>query len=152
MAVNAATPQDTFDHMLGSGAFSCGWDWWLSVNITGIKPNGYDAEDGWTAQITADDGIGGQAAKTIDHAAVMKAARAVLVTPPRFASTLLTRECSHLLFDNDETDFDAPLADELLQFMVLGGPSFTVFGNAAFSSPSLGSILRRSTKPSGFCI
>ena len=50
----------------------------------------------------------------------MTAARAVLAEPPRFASAGLVRECSHLLFNNDETDFDAPLADELLQFMLLG--------------------------------
>lgn len=117
-AMNTATPQDTFDHMLGSGAF--GWDWWLKVETTGIKANGYDAEDNWTATITAEDGDGGQVTKTIDHKAVLAAARAVLANPPRHASTLLTRECSHLLFNNDETDFDAPLADELLQFMVLG--------------------------------
>jgi hypothetical protein len=120
MPINSATPQDTFDHMIGSGAFSCGWSWWLDVKTTGTKPNGYDADDDWAAEITADNGNGGKAVKTIDHKTVMATARKVLAEPPRFASQGLQRECSHLLFDNDETDFDAPLADELLQFMVLG--------------------------------
>jgi hypothetical protein len=120
MTMNTASPQDTFDHMIGSGAFSCGWDWWLKVSVTGTEPNGYDATDAWQAEITADDGNGGQVTKTIGHQAVMTAARAVLAEPPRFASAGLVRECSHLLFNNDETDFDAPLADELLQFMLLG--------------------------------
>lgn len=118
--INTATPQDTFDHMLGSGAFSAGWSWWLDVQTTGLKENGYDATDEWTAAITADDGNGGTVTKTIDHKTVMAAARKVLAGPPQYASTGLARECSHLIFDNDETDFDAPLADELLQLMVLG--------------------------------
>jgi hypothetical protein len=122
--IDRASAQDTFDHMIGSGAFSSGWDWWISVNVTGTEPNGYDATDAWKAEITADDGDGGRVTKTIDHETVMNAARAVLVSPPRFASAGLARECSHLLFNNDETDFDAPLADELLQFMVLGAIVF----------------------------
>jgi hypothetical protein len=118
--IDRASAQDTFDHMIGSGAFSCGWDWWLDVKVTGTKPNGYDAEDNWKAEITADDGNGGRVTKTIDHETVMKAAQAVLANPPEYASAGLMRECSHLLFNNGETDFDAPLADQLLQYMVLG--------------------------------
>lgn len=116
--MKTATPQDTFDHMLGSGAFQ--WEWWLSVKVTGVQPNGYDVTDDWKAEVTAENGDGGKTTATIDHKAVMKAARAVLADPPQYASALLSRECSHLLFSNDETDFDAALADELLQFMVLG--------------------------------
>lgn len=118
MTINTATPQDTFDHMIGSGAFS--WEWWQNVKVTGTQPDGGDATDDWEAEITADDGNDGTVTVTIGHRDVMKAARAVLAQPPRYASTLLARECGHLVFNADETDFDAPLADELLQFMVLG--------------------------------
>lgn len=118
MGISAATPQSTFDHMLGSGAFQ--WSWWVEVKVTGTKPNGYDATDDWTAEITAEDGNGGTVTKTIDHKTIMQAARAVLAQPPEQVGALLQRECSHLLFEADAADFDAPLADSLLQFMVLG--------------------------------
>jgi len=116
--INTATPQDTFDHMIGSGALS--YEWWHAVDVNGVKANGYDAEDDWSAVISADNGDGGEATVTINHAAVLKAARAVIAKPPRFASDALVRECRHLVFNADETDFDANSADELLQIMVLG--------------------------------
>ena len=116
--IKTASYQDTFDHMLGAGAL--GYEWWHAVDTTGVEPNGYDATPEWSAKITADNGDGGEVTTTINHKAVLKAARQVMASPPKYASDALVRECRHLIFDADETDFDACSADELLQFMVLG--------------------------------
>lgn len=116
--MKTATYQDTFDHMLGSGALS--YSWWHAVDVNGIEPNGYDATPEWSAVITADNGDGGEVTKTINHATVLKAARQVMVKLPQYGSSALEREVRNLIFDADETDFDACSADELLQVMVIG--------------------------------
>lgn len=116
--MKTATPQDTFDHMLGAGAFQ--WSWWLDCQVTGETGATGTVNDDWTAEITAETGDGGKATKTIDHKAILRACRSVMAELPRFASQDLARECRNLIFDADAADFDAPLADELLQFMVLG--------------------------------
>jgi hypothetical protein len=110
--MNTATPQDTQDHILGSGAL--GYEWWHAVTETGM-----DTPD-WSAVITADDGDDGEAIATVNHSAVMKAARAIMKDKPKYASDALVRECRNLVFDADNADFDANSADELLQFIVLG--------------------------------
>lgn len=116
--MKTATPQDTFDHMIGSGALS--YEWWHAVDVNGVKANGYDAEDDWSAVISADNGDGGEATATINHALVLKTARAIIKDHPQYASDALIRESRHLIFNADETDFDACSADEFLQIMVLG--------------------------------
>jgi hypothetical protein len=116
--MTTATPQDTFDHLLGAGAF--GWHWWLDCKVTGETDATGKVRDDWTATLTCETGDGGKATKTIDHKAILAAARKVMADPPRFTGPGLARECAHLIFDPDACDFDAPLADELLQFMVLG--------------------------------
>lgn len=116
--MKTATPQDTFDHMLGSGATM--YSWWLNVEITGLKPNGYDVVNDWAANITAEDGDENEVTVTINHALVLKTARAIIKDHPQYASDALIRESRHLVFDADETDFDACSADEFLQVMVLG--------------------------------
>jgi hypothetical protein len=117
MPINTAKPQDTYDHMFGSGATS--YSWWLSTKTTGVDSN-FKASDDWSVEVTCDDGNEGRKTTTVNHAAVMKAARQVLDTPPKYGSGALVQECKHLIFDNDETDFDAASGDELLQFIVLG--------------------------------
>ena len=116
--MSAAAPQNTFDHMIGSGAFQ--WSWWLNLEVTGETDDTGTVSDDWAAEITCEDGNGGRVTRTIGHKEVMAAARKVMAELPRYASQSLARECSHLVFDADSADFDAPLADELLQFMVLG--------------------------------
>jgi hypothetical protein len=118
MPIKTASPQDTYDHMFGSGATS--YSWWLGTKTTGVDMTAWKAGDDWSVEVTADDGNDGETTVTVDHAAVLKAARQVIKAQPQYSSDALLRECKHLIFDNDETDFDANSADELLQVIVLG--------------------------------
>ena len=119
MSLNQATPQHTYDHMFGSGATS--YSWWLGTKTTGVDMERWKATDDWSVEVTADDGNDGETTVTVDHAAVLRAARQVIKEPPKYASEALVRECKNLLFHADEADFDANSADELLQVLVLGG-------------------------------
>lgn len=111
-----AAPQDTYDHTIGTGALT--FSWWHNSTETGV--DGADATPEWQVTLTADNGDGGETTKAFGHADVLKAARSVLASPPEYASGTLRRECRNLIFDAGEADFDAPAADELLQYIVLG--------------------------------
>lgn len=112
MPIKTASPQDTFDHVFGSGATS--YSWWLDIEITNA-----DTPE-WSARVRVEDGNDSTVTKTVDHATVLAAARKVIKRAPMYSSTALVRECKNLIFDADNTDFDANSADELLQFIVLG--------------------------------
>jgi hypothetical protein len=112
MAMNPATPQDTFDHMIGAGAFQ--WEWWHGLRVTG------EDTPEWTATVTIDNGDDGEVTKTIDHKTVMAAARRFMSNPPKYSGDAARQACRDLVFNRDEADFDADSADQLLQFIVLG--------------------------------
>lgn len=126
--MKTATPQDTFDHVFGSGALQ--WEWWLKTVEHNVSRGDVSAD--WSVDVTADDGNDSQVTVKVDHKRVMKTARYVLAhkgqtaprltpgTPYRAWSESLERECSNLIFRADEADFDAPCADELLQLAMLG--------------------------------
>jgi|HubBroStandDraft_2_1064218.scaffolds.fasta_scaffold570944_1 hypothetical protein len=109
--MNTATPQDTFDHILGTGAFT--YDWWLTADIADA-----DTPD-WAATVTGGE-PGATKTATITHEVVLKTARAILGKRPQYASDALARECRNLIWAADETDFDAASSDELLQVAVFG--------------------------------
>jgi hypothetical protein len=114
--MKTATFTDTFDHMLGSGALQ--FSWWRGCKVTGA-PNGEPTE-AWSAELTAEDGAREHTA-TINHAAVMRAARAIMAGKGgEYVSDATKRECKALVFDADDCDFDAATADEVLQVIVLG--------------------------------
>jgi hypothetical protein len=106
-----ANPQDTWDIVIGCGALD--YEWWHNVTTTG------DDTPAWSATITADNGNGGEVAVTVDHKAVMRAAR-MIMTDAEYVNSALRRECKNLIFNADEMDFDAASGDSLLQVMVLG--------------------------------
>jgi hypothetical protein len=111
--MKSATPQDTQDHMLGSGALT--WSWWLKADVTGE-----DTPD-WAVTLTCETGDeSGTATAAISHAAVMTMARQVIRTRPQYATSETIENCRNLVFNADETDFDACSADQLLQMLVLG--------------------------------
>jgi hypothetical protein len=118
MSLTKATPQDTYDHMFGSGALS--YSWWRGTKTTGVDGATRRASDDWSIKVTCEDGNDGEITVTVDHATVLRAARKVIDSPPKYGSSALVQECKHLIFDNDETDFDANSADELLQYICLG--------------------------------
>lgn len=121
MSINSATPQQTWDHIFGSGCLL--YDWWESVTYRGVDEAGA-VSPGWEADVTAlteaDSDPSSTVTVTVTHADIMAAARKVMKARPRYASDVLGRECRNLVFDVDEADFDAPCADELLQVIVLG--------------------------------
>ena len=50
----------------------------------------------------------------------MAMARQVIRTRPQYASGETIENCRNLVFDNDETDFDACSSDQVLQLLVIG--------------------------------
>jgi hypothetical protein len=118
MTIKSASPEDTYDHALGSGALT--FSWWRSTrNVRGISRD-FDVADDWAVEVTAEGGDGNDVTVTVDHAAVMAAARQVIKEVPKYASARLAIECRNLVFDADNADFDAAVGDELLQLIVLG--------------------------------
>jgi len=117
--MRTATPQETFDHLMGAGALQYGW--WVEYKPTGVDADGTVTGD-WTAELTCETGDDDPASKTavISHQVIMAAARKVMAELPQYASETMQGECAHLVFDADAADFDAGTSDELLQFMVLG--------------------------------
>lgn len=127
--MNSASPQDTYDHMFGSGATS--FDWWLKVRALNHDASALEQPEDWQVEVTADDGNDGTKTVIVDHKLVLKTARYVLANRGRMLTTArggsypawshaLERECSNLVFRGDEADLDAGIADELLQLAVLG--------------------------------
>lgn len=119
MTINSATPQDTFDHVFGSGATS--YSWWVTVEGQGDTNMAAVYQPlQWQVLVTADDGDGTLKTVLVNHQTVMHAARTI-VADDSYANTILRRECRNLVFDADEADFDACSGDVLLQYIVLGG-------------------------------
>ncbi len=112
MTIKSANYQDTFDIVIGSGSLS--YEWWHRAEVWN------EDTDIWAVRLTADSGNEGESTVVINHALVMKTARAIIESTPKYASSALLRECRNLVFNSDEVDFDACSADELLQVMVLG--------------------------------
>lgn len=117
MGINAATPRDTYTHVFGCGALT--YSWWLNTKTTGVTDWDSIADD-WSAEVTCEDGDGGQKTATVTHKDVLRWARKVIANPPKYSSSTLVQECKNLVFNNDDTDIDAVVGDELLQLLVLG--------------------------------
>ena len=112
MTIKSATYHDTFNIVIGSGSLD--YEWWHEVEVW----NAYT--DIWAVKLTGENCEGDEIDVIINHDLVMKTARAIIKTAPKYASNALVRECQNLLFDSDKVDFDANSADELLQVMVMG--------------------------------
>lgn len=123
MAINPAKPQDTFDHVFGSGALS--YSWWqrtqMAAGMTAV-----DVPDDWQVKVTAEDpdDEDGSINRTVTHKVIMATARKVIAGEYGLRGVILTRECRNLVFDADEADLDAPLADSLLQLVMYGDVIF----------------------------
>lgn len=119
MTINAAKPQDTYDHIIGAGHIGA-YSWWLGAKSLTHKGSDIDVPAHWTVEVTCETGEGGSKTVLVDHKAVMRAANRVVNNRYDAASEKLVRECRHLVFNADDADLDAPMADELLQLIVLG--------------------------------
>lgn len=112
--------QNTYDHIIGSGALSYGW--YLPVEIPD-DPESTGA-DTWMLRFKEldDDGETGREF-TVTHEDIVRAIRKLAGkdgADVRYLTSVCRQECRHLLFDRDAADFDSATADEVIQFAVFG--------------------------------
>ncbi|WP_280485383.1 hypothetical protein [Nocardia cyriacigeorgica] len=117
MAINGATPQDTESIIFGSGAST--YHWWKDWEKVGWD---YDekvlAPDDWVWRVTA-QGEDGTVVKDIRHADIMRAARNIPDKELGAGESVRT-EARNIVFNVDECDADAWIADAILQVAVFG--------------------------------
>lgn len=117
------TEQDTFMHIIGSGALS--HSWYTEVESADVftdaasdKPE--DFVGWWVRWVDQED----NKQYTVDHGSVMGAMRRMMKAKdngrPEWVSDTASAECRHFLFDRDECDFDAETADEVIQVAAFG--------------------------------
>lgn len=117
------TPQDTYDTFIGSGALA--FPWW---NVPGGEGLGHlDAPADWAVPLNEwdmDEDQPGVASVTLNHQVVKRAvnrlARMAKDKRPEFMHLSVLRECSRFIKDPSEADFDAGMADQVLQYIVFG--------------------------------
>jgi hypothetical protein len=121
-----ATPQDTYDQIIGSGAFT--YPWYITFHQTGIDIDGEVIITGWSVDIEVEDPDNDDKTIvfTVSHQSIVDALDVIAYskTPPDEVSDSLIIEAHALLYDPDNADFDAALADEVLQVMAFGGVVF----------------------------
>ena len=115
-----ATEQDIFSHIFGSGFDT--YSWWVNVDLIEGKREDYFAPlDGWVARVTVEDP---EDEDNVIHKDVsakdIKAACRKIIRDKTFRESL-RNECSHLLFDEWEADFDAVDADVIMQYIMFDG-------------------------------
>lgn len=119
-----ATPQDTEIHFIGSGALA--YSWWNDIDFN----YGWgDVIDNWSIIGIVDDGEteDGKAFR-FTHRSINKAIAEIadlnaLDEPElrKYVSERVIIECRSWLFDGpDDCDFDAAMADEVLQYATMG--------------------------------
>lgn len=131
-ALPVATQQDTEMHFFGSGALS--YSWWHVVGVPDYQPDGYTAMDGWSWMIRIDDPTSQfeRITVTLDHARILKAIRQIaglklsrdntdLLRENKYMGDHVIRECRTWVFKGpDSCDFDAGMADSVLQWACIG--------------------------------
>lgn len=131
--MNPATARDTADQIIGSGADT--YDWYQGSEDAHVWDESGNAFDDWHVtylMIDADDPNTEPMQRIVlNHRVVMTWARYVLDNKGKMLRTptgteypawskALERECSNLVFNADECDFDASSADELIQLAAYG--------------------------------
>lgn len=122
------TPQDTEIHFMGSGALS--YSWWDMLQPT-YNSAVVDAPDDWGyygLPGTSDDIDQNSTYKTINHESILNAIRDIskldkfAEAPARkYVSGWVISECNVWLSQGpDYCDFDAGMADEVMQYAVYG--------------------------------
>lgn len=131
--MNPATARDTADLIMGAGATQ--YSWYPGAEVWHVSDDEGNAYPDWHAVLLMDDADGPNTEPyrrvTLNHDVVMAQARYVLANPGKMLRTptgteypawskALERECSNLVFNADECDFDASSADELIQLAAYG--------------------------------
>lgn len=113
------THQDTFDHIIGAGAFT--FPWWAGTVTTGYHRASGDADPDWTVRVTTtDEDIPGRPLRFLVSHEVIMAACARVADGIVSASPDLREQCRALLHDPQGADFDAVTSDALLQVIAFG--------------------------------
>lgn len=125
----SASPQDTFDHIFGSGAESYSWYMGQYEALWGVPRDGGNVTDTWVARISMEHPTshrrGASVTAFINYERIMKTAvelvgNFLLGSRVEYMSEEVVRQCANMIFNPDAMDFDADSADQLLQYMVLG--------------------------------
>jgi hypothetical protein len=124
-AFPVATPQDTESHFIGSGAL--GWEWWSAMEFT-YSPSANPAPDDWS--LTGIAGCDGEFPNeiTLNHDFLLRAIRKIARMKvgedygnSYYVSKSVYQECKTWVFKGpDACDFDAPMADEVMQLAAFG--------------------------------
>lgn len=129
--IQTASPADTYNVVFGCGALD--HSWWLVNEFT-------MASGVWRARLTCGEGDEDDVVATITHTDIMRWAHHVVRhrgkmihrTSARTGHALsyrawsldLETDCTALIFNVDNADFDSSTADELVQLAVRGEVTF----------------------------
>jgi hypothetical protein len=122
------TPQDTFDQIIGSGALT--YPWYVTYAVTGVDKSGDVYITGWSVDIEIENPDGDETlAFTVNHRAIVDALDVIStahLTGVRIegVSASVFVDAHYLLNSPDYADFDASMADEVLQVMAFGDVVF----------------------------
>ena len=128
--MKTAVARDTAELIIGSGATA--YEWYLGTENSHVWDESGRPCDDWHVTYRMEgpeDSILWRV--DLDHQVIMKQARYVLANTGKLLRTqaggeyrawsdALERECSHLVFNVDECDFDASSADEIIQLAAYG--------------------------------
>ena len=106
-----ASPLDTFDWFIGSGALTYPW-------YTQVKVTGKDTAD-WEVQFIDGADDDSTTLYTLNHQTIMQAVRVIAsgTTSVDHVDPTTRDECRKLVFGKlDDVDFDAGTADQVMQF------------------------------------
>lgn len=121
-----ATQQDTFDHIMLSGA--TGYEWYRrskrnaaadAAYATGLGESDPDRVNGWEVVYEmGDPDQDSWALVTVSHKAILAACRKIISADrPKYVTDSAVHNARALLFDPDAVDFDANTADEVIQII-----------------------------------
>jgi hypothetical protein len=118
------TPDDTATIFIDSGALE-EYPWYVELESHGVGDAGTNTDDDWTVTFTPYDPISDEKSErvTLNHAKIMTAVRTIARGDAKGLNPNgpVRKECQTLLFKGpDQTDFDAPMADCVLQFATYG--------------------------------
>jgi hypothetical protein len=117
-----ATQQDTETHIFGSGCLS--YSWYINASRSFEYPEmfPYDAPDGWSWSLSAENPEEGPAtvSKVINHDRVIDAMRAIADHGLGKTNQDCVVQCGRFLTDPEDADFDADTADQVLQVVLFG--------------------------------
>lgn len=120
MARKAANQQQSHTAIFGAGIPSY-FEWWIQFAEEFEYDADYNAPDGWIVNVCAmdPDNDDAEIIREVTHSKLMKAAR-VLAGKDSEVNSTVRKECAALVYNVDEHDIDACVADCILQQAVFG--------------------------------